>query len=300
MIHDLYNKTEKFKYLIPIEILSGGLVTLFIGRSESANSVFPSHVDINDSVLDNIKDIKLKRDDIKINAHNYSTREQKFEKQLKLSKSDKLKEGIIEGYGAIKHTPSNKGDILEDKSFSKTLKDVKERGIYFNHIYDVLNLLGFTEKLEEDKKGLLFVGRITIEYPECAKVLDFVERKIATELSVTYLPIKAKWEDVYVKEKYVASYLRVSEAMLTELSITTKGFAAHRKAKMFNMNNINLAQLYMLVKNNINNIDFVNSLKDLIHKPLSNTCVNGGKPLIKNTNHTTKDSFFMELSKLLN
>lgn len=130
--------------------------------------------------------------------------------------------GELEGYAAYKGNVDSYGDIIENGSMKRTIRNNKNFPLLFGH--DVNQPIGLTTFLREDENGLYMKAQLDLENDIARRVYSGVKNGYITGLSIGYQVIK---DDVNKKGNRL-----LKEIKLFEISLVTKGFAANPLANV--------------------------------------------------------------------
>jgi uncharacterized protein len=138
--------------------------------------------------------------------------------ELKATKNDLE----FEGYASIFGNRDSWDDIMVEGAFKKTLREQGNR-IKVLAQHNQTNLIGVPKTLEEDKKGLFFVAKLSST--QLAKdIFTLIKDKVLTEMSIGYNPVKWEWDNDesvrYLKEVRLWEISPVTWAANPDATIT--------------------------------------------------------------------------------
>lgn len=151
-------------------------------------------------------------------------------KQLKFEIKMSAEEGVFEGYAAFKGNVDSYGDILQDGSMRRTLRNTKNFPVFFNH--DPSKPVGISLSAKEDKNGLFVKTLIDLSTDLGKMVYSGLKMGYLKSMSIGYQVIK---DEMNKKGNRL-----LQEIKLLEYSVLPIGFGANELAMVSAVKNRSL------------------------------------------------------------
>jgi len=132
--------------------------------------------------------------------------------------------GRIEGYASVFGVIDSHGTIFDKGAFKKTIKE-RKGVVPMVWMHDSWTPVGLAT-LEEDDRGLHFVGQLDLEVQKAAEIYSGVKKGYIKEMSHSFKEIKSK----PVKGEDGGEVLHYKEVQLYEISPVTTNFASNSEA----------------------------------------------------------------------
>ena len=131
--------------------------------------------------------------------------------------------GQISGYASVFGVMDSHGTIFDKGAFKKTIKD---RGgevpmVWMHESWTPIGLA----RLEEDDRGLKFVGQLDLDVQRGAEVYSGIKKGYIKEMSHSFKEVKSKADKTETGE-----VLHYKEVKLFEISPVTTNFASNSEA----------------------------------------------------------------------
>ena len=132
--------------------------------------------------------------------------------------------GQISGYASVFGVLDSHGTIFDKGAFKKTIKD---RGgevpmVWMHESWTPIGLAG----LEEDDKGLKFIGQLDLDVQRGAEVYSGIKKGYIKQMSHSFKDVKSKT----IKEEEGGEVVHYKEVKLFEISPVTTNFASNEEA----------------------------------------------------------------------
>jgi len=132
--------------------------------------------------------------------------------------------GQIEGYASVFGVIDSHGTVFDAGAFKKTIKDRKGQ-VPMVWMHESWTPIGLA-KLEEDEKGLRFVGQLDLDVQRGAEVYSGIKKGYIAQMSHSFKDIKSK----KVKGEEGGEVLHYKEVKIFEISPVTTNFASNEEA----------------------------------------------------------------------
>ena len=165
--------------------------------------------------------------------------------------------GVFEGYANTFDNLDLVDDIVHKGAFKKTLKESKQRALFFMHnTRDINNMLGTATNLKEDDTGLKMRGEVDLESDQGKRAFKMIKSGVIDRMSIGFSIVKADYEEI--KGKFIR---HIKEMKLFEISLIPIGMAANEQSLITGVKDID--GVLNIIKDNSNDIEFVKKVISL-------------------------------------